>query len=162
MLIAIVLCAIYLPNITQPGSYDDGVGSNSRLQRIDFKGATLLSLTILAILVPLELDGVKVPWSSPFITGLFGAGVLLFALFLLVEKRADEPILPLEIFNRRDAVMSFVIMGLQVAAQLGVGSESEAESEALVLTLRVTLTPWADAFLYLVDVFRPIVLSGYS
>jgi hypothetical protein len=75
---------------------------------------------VLSLLVPIELGGVTLPWFHPVISALFAlTGVLLY-FFIVVERRAEEPILPLEIFASRDAVLSFSIMGLQLAAQLSV------------------------------------------
>jgi hypothetical protein len=124
MALAILLCAIYLPNIQsiQPKAVVDGAetASESRLRRIDFKGAVLFTIGMLAILFPLEIGGSKIPWSHPFIWSSFIAGGLILALFLLVERHAKEPIIPLDIFRKSDAVLSYVIMAFQVAAQLGV------------------------------------------
>jgi hypothetical protein len=44
-------------------------------------------------------------WSDPLIVGLFGASGGLFLVFILVEtKFAKEPVLPLELLQRRTAV----------------------------------------------------------
>lgn len=67
-------------------------GSQSSLQRIDFIGATLITLPILAFLVPLELGGVTLPWNHPFIISLLVVGSALLFLFLEMEKRALESI----------------------------------------------------------------------
>jgi len=75
---------------------------------------------VLALLLPIELGGDKFPWTHPIIISLFALSGVLLVLFIAVEKREKEPILPLEIFHRRDAVLSFLIMGLQVAAQISV------------------------------------------
>ena len=75
---------------------------------------------ILALLLPISIGGVNVPWSHPIVGCLVVISGLLLVLFIAVEKRQEEPILPLEIFHSRDAVLSFLIMGLQTAAQLGV------------------------------------------
>jgi len=77
---------------------------------------------ILAMMFPLELGGVKLPWTHPIILSLFVLSVILLFLFVQVEKREAEPILPLEIFLKRDAVISFLILGLQSAAQMSVST----------------------------------------
>ncbi|AEO67840.1 uncharacterized protein THITE_2116958, partial [Thermothielavioides terrestris NRRL 8126] len=126
IVLAILLVTFYLPGPStdepeSPGP--DGTntaGQKSRFSRVDFKGSVLFALTVLALLLPMELGGVKLPWSHPVVLALFGLSVLLLFVFVAVEKRQEEPILPLEIFHRRDAVFSFLILGLQVAAQLGL------------------------------------------
>ncbi|KAK0713926.1 major facilitator superfamily domain-containing protein [Lasiosphaeria miniovina] len=133
--VAIVLCAIYLPGpnsapaastgtaAATPTSGDNSstplVSRKSKFSRIDFKGSFVFALMILALLFPMELGGVTVPWSHPLIAGLFVLSAALLAVFIAVERRAPEPILPLDIFNR-DASFSFLIMGLQSAAQIGL------------------------------------------
>ena len=45
--------------------------------------------------------GSSYPWGSPFIIGLAVAGVVFAVLFLLAERRAVEPIIPLPLFANR-------------------------------------------------------------
>ncbi|KAK4241185.1 major facilitator superfamily domain-containing protein [Achaetomium macrosporum] len=127
IVIAILLIIVYLPSASSSteleptqGTDNDSASQKSKLSRIDFKGSILFTITILALLLPIELGGVKLPWSHPVIAALFIASATLLVLFVAVERRQEEPILPLEIFHRRDAVFSFLILGLQVAAQLGL------------------------------------------
>jgi hypothetical protein len=101
--------------------------NKSKLSRVDFKGSILFTLAILALLLPIELGGVKLPWSHPTVITLFSLSPVLLFVFVAVEKRQAEPILPLEIFHRRDAVLSFAILGLQIAAQLGVRTDQDVE-----------------------------------
>ncbi|KAM7184561.1 Major facilitator superfamily domain containing protein [Naviculisporaceae sp. PSN 640] len=123
--LAIVLCLIYLPN--PPSEETDSshvpisdVNRKSKFSRIDFKGSFIFAIAILALLLPISIGGVNVPWTDPIIGSLVVLSGLLLVWFVAVEKRQEEPILPLEIFHRRDAVFSFLIMGLQTAAQLGL------------------------------------------
>lgn len=100
----------------------------SKLDRIDFLGATLTKLTIFAFLVPLEIGGVKVPWSHPLIPGLLVSACVLSALFVASQAYfAKEPIFPLDLLRHKDFVASSMVMSLQTAAQLGV-SEAPASS----------------------------------
>ncbi|KAK4201707.1 putative multidrug resistance protein [Triangularia verruculosa] len=124
---AIILVTIYLPNHTEAATADSASTSSaeaeirkSKFSRIDFKGSFIFAFMILAFLTPIELGGVRLPWTSPITIGLIGFGLVLVTVFVAVEKRQEEPILPLEIFHRRDAVISYLILGLQTAAQLGL------------------------------------------
>lgn len=122
---ALILCAICLPastpNRVNPESGDGSSKSAwQQLHRIDFRGAFLFGAMILAFLVPAELGGDHLPWSHPLIAILFASSLVLLLIFVAVEKRTEEPIIPLEIFHNRDAVLSYVILGLQGAAQIGV------------------------------------------
>lgn len=122
---ATILCAISLPDSKPKDSaleYQDLEPKTrwQQLGRIDFKGCIIFTAMILAFLTPTELGGVHLPWSHPIIISLFAASIALLALFIWVEKRAAEPIIPLEIFHKRDAVLSYLVMGVQTAAQVGV------------------------------------------
>lgn len=124
--------------------------TTKKLARVDFLGSFFLGSLILSLLLPLEIGGIKVPWNHPLIPSLFGLAVIFIGLFIATEKwLAKEPILPLELFHRRDAVASFIIMGLQVAAQIGVRLPTH-------VWLAVVLT----CLFILADVFRPTILSS--
>ncbi len=103
---------------------EENARPGSKLARVDFLGAVVLALLILAFLFPMELGGVKIPWTHPLIPTLLGSAGLLLILFVTVEKRwAKEPIIPISLFKRKNAVASFAIMALQTGAQLGVSHE---------------------------------------
>ncbi|KAK1753398.1 major facilitator superfamily domain-containing protein [Echria macrotheca] len=115
--IAIILCAIYLPG---PPPHAHGESNSAKFSRIDFRGSFVFAAMILSLLLPIELGGSQFPWTHPLIIGLFTLSGVLLAVFIVVERREKEPILPLEIFHRRDAVLSFLIMGFQTAAQISM------------------------------------------
>ncbi|KAM0321785.1 hypothetical protein ACHAQA_009881 [Verticillium albo-atrum] len=126
---ALLLCMAYLPSNTKParpnppGLEQPAKPSTARstLSRIDWIGAALLALTILAFLAPIEIGGSKIPWSHPLIPALLGASAVLAALFALAEARwAVDPIFPLSLLRQRDVVLSYAIILLQTAAQLGL------------------------------------------
>ena len=126
MLIAAVLCLIYLPSNShhfKGGKYyqpDSDMSAWEKLKRVDFIGSLFLALALLAFLVPMEIGGTKLPWNSPLIPILFVSSVVLFALFVRAEKRAYDPVVPLEIFHIRDANLSLFIQMAQLAAQIGL------------------------------------------
>jgi EmrB/QacA subfamily drug resistance transporter len=68
---------------------------------IDYLGALTLAMATTAIVLVTSLGGVNFPWSSPPIIALAVAGVVLIVVFVLVERRAAEPVLPLELFRNR-------------------------------------------------------------
>ena len=121
--LAIILCSAYLPNHASTLDETDVNATQlkkSKFSRIDFKGAFIFATLVLALLLPIELGGVNMPWTHPLIFVLLGASAVLLTLFITVEKRQAEPILPLEIFHSKDAILSFLILGFQTAAQLGM------------------------------------------
>jgi EmrB/QacA subfamily drug resistance transporter len=82
-------------------------------RRIDYMGAGLLASALSAIVLLTTLGGTNYAWGSPFIIGLILVGVLLLMAFVIVERRAPEPILPLRLFRNRvfsvTAGMGFVV-----------------------------------------------------
>ncbi|MGA9874899.1 MAG: MDR family MFS transporter [Solirubrobacteraceae bacterium] len=75
---------------------------------IDYLGAGVLASALSAVVLVASLGGTTWAWGSP-VTVLVGVtGVLLFGVFLAVERRAREPVLPISVL--RDEV--FRIAGL--------------------------------------------------
>ncbi|MGV3489148.1 MAG: DHA2 family efflux MFS transporter permease subunit, partial [Tuberibacillus sp.] len=70
-------------------------------QKIDWWGAILLVVSIVCLMFGLELGGKEYAWDSAVIIGLFAAFVVLFAAFLFVETKAEEPIISFEMFKNR-------------------------------------------------------------
>jgi EmrB/QacA subfamily drug resistance transporter len=68
---------------------------------LDFGGVATLSTAILAFLFAFLLGGRSYSWSSPFILGLLLTSVLSLTLFVYIELRAKDPILPIEFFRIR-------------------------------------------------------------
>lgn len=85
--------------------------------RIDYFGATLLAGGLSAIVLYTTLGGSDYPWGSTFMLALVAAGVVLLAAFVLVERSAAEPILPMRLFRNRVFSVSSAI-GFLVGAGL--------------------------------------------
>jgi EmrB/QacA subfamily drug resistance transporter len=69
--------------------------------RIDVLGATLLAAGIAALILLTSWGGTQYPWGSATIVGLGIVGVVLLVLFVLQERRAPEPMVPLGLFRSR-------------------------------------------------------------
>lgn len=67
--------------------------------RVDYAGAGLLAGSIVAFLLVTVWAGVTYDWGSPEIVGTAAASALLAAAFVLRERRAAEPLLPLGLFR---------------------------------------------------------------
>jgi drug resistance transporter, EmrB/QacA subfamily len=71
-----------------------------REHTIDWLGAALLVGGVVCLLLALSFGGSKGwAWDSPRIVGLLLGFAVLTVAFLLVERRAAEPVLPLRLFN---------------------------------------------------------------
>ena len=86
-----------------------------RRHRIDYTGAALLTGGMTLLILAVLEGGQAWAWNSVWSVGAFAAGGLLLAAFVLVELRAEEPVLPLRLFSRRLLVTTTLI-------SLGVGA----------------------------------------
>jgi Na+/melibiose symporter-like transporter len=142
-------------------------------RRVDVPGALLLTGGLTALLLGLLQGGQAWAWNSvPGIGLLVLAGVLLIA-FVLVERRAAEPVLPLWVFSRRLLLTTGLISAGVGALILGLTSyvpnylESVAHATPLEsgLALALLTIGWPIAAsnagrLYLRLGFRPTALIG--
>ena len=91
-----------------------------RRHRIDVLGASLLATGGTLLLLALLEGGVEWAWDSAVSMSLFAASALLLASFVLVERRAAEPVLPMWVFRMRvlnvtnagSLVVGVLLMGL--------------------------------------------------
>jgi EmrB/QacA subfamily drug resistance transporter len=72
-----------------------------RPARIDFLGAGLLAAAVSSALLLATWGGDRYAWDSAQIVGLAVATAVLLAAFIVCERRAPEPILPLRLFGDR-------------------------------------------------------------
>lgn len=78
--------------------------------RIDYAGIITLSLFIVPMMLALSWGGGEYEWTSGTIIGLFSFSAVMLAIFLWVENRAQEPIMPLWIFKKSIvSVSSFAV-----------------------------------------------------
>ena len=68
---------------------------------IDYLGTIVLSAAVTSLILLTSLGGTTYPWRSTPIYILGVAGVVLIGVFVLVERWAAEPILPLHLFRLR-------------------------------------------------------------
>ncbi len=69
--------------------------------RIDYLGAALLAAALSAVVLTCTLGGTDYAWGSPQIIGLAALAVVLVVVFVTVERRASEPVLPPRLFANR-------------------------------------------------------------
>jgi len=69
--------------------------------RIDYAGAAALAAALAAVILLTDLGGATFPWASPQIVGLGAVAAVSLALFVRLEGRAAEPVLPLRLFRNR-------------------------------------------------------------
>ncbi|HEV7169090.1 MAG TPA: MFS transporter [Micrococcaceae bacterium] len=69
--------------------------------RVDYLGAGLLTISLSLIILGALEGGQAWAWNSPVSIGVFAVGAVVFTGFLLVERRAAEPVLPPWVVSRR-------------------------------------------------------------
>ncbi|MFF4844230.1 MFS transporter [Streptomyces collinus] len=74
--------------------------------KVDWGGATLISAAVSLLLVWVTFAGDKYDWVSWQTYTMVGGSVLLGALFVLVEAKASEPIIPLRLFRNRTITLA--------------------------------------------------------
>ncbi len=80
-----------------------------RRHRIDYLGAALITGSLTLIMLGLLEGGDAWEWASPISVGLFAIGAVLMVAFLVRERYAAEPIIPLPLFGRRLVVVLAVL-----------------------------------------------------
>jgi MFS family permease len=72
-----------------------------REHKIDYLGALLMVVSVTSILLAIAYTAPKYGWQDTTTVVFLAVGFVLAVLFLLQERRAAEPILPLELFKNR-------------------------------------------------------------
>jgi EmrB/QacA subfamily drug resistance transporter len=80
---------------------------------IDYLGVAFVALGTGALVLATSWGGTTYAWTSPTILGLFIGAVVALGIFVAVEQRATEPILPMRLFSgpvfRVSSILSFIV-----------------------------------------------------
>src|SRR6266571_536923 len=90
-----------------------------RERRIDYLGAVTLVAGVVPLLLALSWGGNDYSWGSPTILGLFAIAAVMLVLFVWVESRAAEPIIPLSLFGNRIVSVSVLALMLMAIGMFG-------------------------------------------
>jgi EmrB/QacA subfamily drug resistance transporter len=118
-LIAVAALLIFLPaNLSVRTSTWNGWGT---LRHIDFLGAMLCAAATICLMLGLTLGGEQVSaWASPQVISMLVVAILLLVLFLFTERKAHEPLLPLDLFRNPIFSISASLTLLQGMVLLGL------------------------------------------
>ncbi|WP_285314119.1 MFS transporter [Pseudarthrobacter sp. fls2-241-R2A-168] len=83
--------------------------------QVDYAGAALLAGSLGLLILGALQGGQGWEWDSPISIGIFALGSVLLAVFLVVERRAAEPVLPSWVVSRR-------LLGTTALVSFGVGA----------------------------------------
>jgi EmrB/QacA subfamily drug resistance transporter len=101
-LVIIVIAARTIPSVAKHGR-----------PIIDYAGIVLVALGSAGLTLAASWGGTEYPWRSPMIIGLFVGSFVVLAAFVIVERRAKEPMLPIRLFSQRvftvSTALSFVV-----------------------------------------------------
>ncbi|MEV0219345.1 MFS transporter [Streptomyces sp. NPDC050704] len=92
-----------------------------REAKVDWAGAFFITAAVSLLLVWVTFAGDKYDWVSTQTYAMVGGTVVLFAVFVLVETKAREPIIPLRLFrNRTITLASIAALFVGIAMYVGV------------------------------------------
>jgi EmrB/QacA subfamily drug resistance transporter len=131
-------------------AYPEKHRQSTRRLPIDVRGAVVLVIATVMLLLALSWGGHGYAWGSPLILGLFAGTLLALVVFLWIETRAADPILPLGMFRNNviaisafgATVQSMGIFGSAVFIPLfvqGVIGTNATVSGSIVAPMTVTM-----------------------
>jgi EmrB/QacA subfamily drug resistance transporter len=104
-----VLCLVLLPN-------DRRTGAGARL---DIAGAVTVTASLMLAVYAI-VNGNETGWSSAQTIGLLAAAATLLVVFLGIEARVSQPLMPLGLFRLRNVSTANVIAVLMAGAMFGL------------------------------------------
>src|SRR3954452_18810060 len=107
-IVVIVLAAFTMPSI-RPGLRPV----------IDYLGIVFVSIGAAGLTLALSWGGTEYAWGSPTIIAMTAGSVLSLGIFVLVERRAVDPILPLRLFRSSVFVVCVILAFIVGFAMLG-------------------------------------------
>lgn len=78
-------------------------------KRIDYFGSLFLTFTMIPMLLAFSWAGEDYAWTSFEILGLFAISIAALTVFILIEKRTENPVLPLDLFKNKIFTLSNII-----------------------------------------------------
>jgi EmrB/QacA subfamily drug resistance transporter len=101
-IVVITLFAFFFPNFRL----------DKLKHRIDWAGIAALVVAVIPLLLALSWGGTEYPWVSVPVISLFALSVAGIIIFPIIERRSEEPIVPLEIFRNPIVAVSTPIIFL--------------------------------------------------
>jgi EmrB/QacA subfamily drug resistance transporter len=143
-----------------------------RERKVDYLGTALLTCGLVAILLAL-LGGGGATELSAVTIGLFFGGMAVLALFVLVERRAEDPVVPLDLLSERiiavsalgNVAMGGVLLGVSVYVPLFVqgalgGTAITAGAAVASLSIGWPVGSFVGGRLLLLTGYRTTLLLG--
>jgi EmrB/QacA subfamily drug resistance transporter len=138
----------------------------------DIEGAIVITLGTMGLVYTLTNAG-NWEWTSPRTIGGLIVSLLLIALFVLIERRHEDPLVPLRIFSNRKLSVASVTLLVVAAALFGIFffvtlylqqvlGFTAFQTGIAYLPLSLTIIAASAAASRLVDLFRPkpVLIAG--
>jgi MFS family permease len=150
-LLALLVLTIFLP-VQQSTERDGLAGRRSALRRVDWFGAGLLVTATCSLLLGLSLGSAEDRgWTRPIVVVLLAAAAVSYGLLLVVERKASEPILPLDVLRKpvfaidalQTLIQGMILIGVFLPLTLflqGVLMLSPTGTGTLITALSISLT----------------------
>lgn len=91
---------LLVPNVQE--RVDDG-------KKLDVAGSVLLALVLVPFSLALSWGGTAYAWTDPIIIGMFAATVVFLIVLVVIERKAQDPIIPGHLFGNKNYMMIFLI-----------------------------------------------------
>ncbi|MBP1158153.1 EmrB/QacA subfamily drug resistance transporter [Rhodococcus sp. PvR099] len=100
--IGLLIIGLAIPSLVETGA--------ERL-KLDVPGAVLATLGCTGVVFGFT-EGAEMGWTSPPVIAALAVGLGMLAAFLLVERRAENPLLPFSLFRNGNRVATFIAIAL--------------------------------------------------
>ncbi|WP_169084175.1 DHA2 family efflux MFS transporter permease subunit [Paenibacillus sp. PL91] len=142
---------------------------SDRKPKIDYLGTLFLIITTVSLMLALEWGGKTYAWNSWQEISLFATSLVVGTLFIFVELRAAEPVLPLSIFKNKMVLGTSIICFCQGVIMFSaitylpsftVGVLGHSNSNGVLTPMMASLIAGAILFGYLQSkfAFRTLML----
>ncbi|MFC1910174.1 MDR family MFS transporter [Chloroflexota bacterium] len=108
-IVIIILFILYFPNMRP----------DSLKHKIDTAGLVTLVLAVVPAMLAFSWAGSEYAWDSLFIVSMLAFSAVMLGLFIFIEKRAAEPIIPLWLFTNRVVAVSYAVVFLTAFGMFG-------------------------------------------
>jgi EmrB/QacA subfamily drug resistance transporter len=99
---------------------------HERLERrrphIDYAGAGVLTVALTLVILGLLEGGQAWAWGSPQSVAVLGGGAVLLGVFVMIERRAADPVVPLQLLRHRLLIATNLVSACVGAVLIGLSS----------------------------------------
>jgi EmrB/QacA subfamily drug resistance transporter len=164
--VAVLLILLFMPSFKTTG----------RKSRIDIPGTVFIVLTLVPMLLAFSFAGSTYAWGSPEIIGLLAFTAVMLVVFVLVEGKSPNPIIPMTFFRERtmsvtlitgflsSAVMYAAIIYIPYFIQ-GILGTSATTGGAVTVPMTIALMATSNIIGFFAshknNLFRPLMVLAF-